>query len=197
MNRLHLKKQGFTLIEVLVSIVILAIGLLGIMNMQARALMDNQDAYLRTQAVFLAYDMADRIRANHEFWETHMTQTSLDNLVDTANSFKSPGNGNPQHPFCSAYDPQSKKLADPLATPSDCTEQQMAEADTYRWLHDISDVLPEGNATITNVADPNTTSTAKDIVRLTITWKRANKNLQDTFKNSSKKLASYFLDVRP
>jgi Tfp pilus assembly protein PilV len=162
------------------------------MNMQARALMDNQDAYLRTQAVFLAYDMTDRIRANHEYWKNNIAQNKLDDIIDIAKGFKSPGNGNPQHPFCSAYDPQSISLAEPLAVPSACTEKQMAESDTYRWLHDVSNILPEGSVSISNVDDPHTTATTKDIIRLTITWERVNKNLPDQLKNN----ASYFLDVR-
>jgi len=60
--------QGFTLVEVLVSIVILALGVLGTIAMQVRALNDSQDAYLRTQAIFLAYDISDRMRANAAGW---------------------------------------------------------------------------------------------------------------------------------
>jgi len=60
--------QGFTLVEVLVSILILALGILGTIAMQVHALNDNQDAYLRTQAIFLAYDISDRMRANAAGW---------------------------------------------------------------------------------------------------------------------------------
>jgi len=60
--------KGFTLVEVLVSIIILAIGILGTIAMQARALNDNQDAYMRSQAVLLAYDLSDRMRANARGW---------------------------------------------------------------------------------------------------------------------------------
>jgi type IV pilus assembly protein PilV len=56
--------RGFTLIEVLISMVILAIGLLGLAAMQAMSLRDNQDAYYYQQATLLAYEMQDRIRGN-------------------------------------------------------------------------------------------------------------------------------------
>lgn len=56
--------QGFTLIEVLISMVILAIGLLGLAAMQTISLRDNQDAYYSQQATLLAYEMQDRIRGN-------------------------------------------------------------------------------------------------------------------------------------
>lgn len=65
MPRLHFhSNQGFTLIEVLVSTIILAIGLLGVASMQTLALKDNQDAFFSTQASSLAYEMSDRIAAN-------------------------------------------------------------------------------------------------------------------------------------
>lgn len=58
------RQAGFTLVEILVTIVVLSIGLLGIAGMQASSLRNNQAAYTKTQAANLAADMADRIRAN-------------------------------------------------------------------------------------------------------------------------------------
>ena len=55
---------GFTLIEVLVAIIVLSVGLLGLAGLQATSMRNNHDAYLTTQATYLANDMADRIRAN-------------------------------------------------------------------------------------------------------------------------------------
>ena len=56
--------KGFTLIEVLVAMLIIAIGILGIAALQYKGMQYNQDAYFRTQVNYLAYDMADRIRLN-------------------------------------------------------------------------------------------------------------------------------------
>jgi type IV pilus assembly protein PilV len=55
---------GFTLIEVLIAVVILAGGLLGLAGLQVATLKNNQSAYLRSQATQLAYDMSDRMRSN-------------------------------------------------------------------------------------------------------------------------------------
>ena len=60
------RQQGFTLIEVLVSMIVLAIGLLGLAQLQARGLQFNQDAYVRSQATVLAYEIIDRMRANRD-----------------------------------------------------------------------------------------------------------------------------------
>jgi len=56
--------RGFSLIEVLVALLVLAIGLLGLAALQAQGLRFNHDAYIRTQATHLAYDIVDRMRAN-------------------------------------------------------------------------------------------------------------------------------------
>jgi len=181
--------MGFTLIEVLISMVILSIGLLGIFAMQSRALMDNQDAYLRTQAVFMAYDMSDRIRANAEYWKNNITQSKLNTILNNAKAFDTAGK--PKHPFCNAYDPTTTTLSSPLAVPIACSPQQMAEYDAYRWLKNVSSILPNGTADLTNEVDLNTASTAKDIIRLKISWQRANQN----FQNNRESNASYSLDV--
>lgn len=55
---------GFGLVEVLVSFLILLVGLLGMAGLQATALRNNQSAYYRSQAVILANDILDRMRAN-------------------------------------------------------------------------------------------------------------------------------------
>jgi type IV pilus assembly protein PilV len=55
---------GFTLIEVLVSVFVLAIGLLGVAALQNTSLRNNHSAYLRSQATLLGYDAIDRMRAN-------------------------------------------------------------------------------------------------------------------------------------
>ncbi len=56
--------NGFTLLEVLVALLILSIGLLGLAALQANTLKINHGALQRTQAIFLTYDMMDRLRAN-------------------------------------------------------------------------------------------------------------------------------------
>ncbi|PBP92608.1 type IV pilus modification protein PilV [Pseudomonas congelans] len=58
------RQTGMTLIEVLVSVLILAIGLLGAAAIQLNALKYTDSATMSSQASFIAYDMMDRIRAN-------------------------------------------------------------------------------------------------------------------------------------
>ncbi|BCQ64926.1 hypothetical protein PBOI14_66760 [Pseudomonas sp. Boi14] len=57
-------QDGMTLIEVLVALLILAVGLLGAAAVQIKALQYTDSSRMTTQASFIAYDMLDRIRAN-------------------------------------------------------------------------------------------------------------------------------------
>ncbi len=60
----HPGQAGFTMVEVLVALVVLAIGLLGIAALLLNSLQSGRTAVYRTQAVNLAADLADRIRMN-------------------------------------------------------------------------------------------------------------------------------------
>jgi len=74
------KAQGFTLLEVLIAVTILAVGMLGIAAMQLMSLKDNRDAYFRSQAVLLTQDMAERMRSNQ-------SKVSAYKGIDTSNSY--------------------------------------------------------------------------------------------------------------
>ena len=60
----HLRIRGFSMIELLVAVLVMGIGVLGITGLQMVSLQNNRGALLRSEAVMLAYDMLDRIRAN-------------------------------------------------------------------------------------------------------------------------------------
>ena len=68
---MHERMRGFTLLEVLIALVVLSIGLLGIAALQGVGLRSSQGAYLTSQAGLLAYDIADRIRANPDNFATY------------------------------------------------------------------------------------------------------------------------------
>lgn len=59
-----LAQRGALMIEVLVTILILAIGLMGLMQMQTRLQKSEMESYQRTQAVILLNDMASRLATN-------------------------------------------------------------------------------------------------------------------------------------
>jgi type IV pilus assembly protein PilV len=58
------RQQGFTLVEAMVALVVLAVGMLGIAGLYVTTLRSGGGAIYRMQAVNLATDLADRIRVN-------------------------------------------------------------------------------------------------------------------------------------
>lgn len=107
-------QSGTTLLEVLVALLILAIGLLGMLGLQTTSLRNTQSAYLRTQATILAEDIADRMRANRQ------------------------GTGS------GAYDSASGLLNSSCNTTAGCSAVAMAGHDLAQWQNAVSGDLPSG-----------------------------------------------------
>jgi len=57
-------QRGFSMVELLVAVLVLSIGLLGMAALMATSLRNNQSANFRSQAINLAYDYVDMVRAN-------------------------------------------------------------------------------------------------------------------------------------
>lgn len=77
-------ERGFTMLEVLITIVILAIGLLGVAGLQARMQLAEIEAYQRAQAIVLLQDMVARINANRKNAMSYVTASprGTDNAVE-------------------------------------------------------------------------------------------------------------------
>lgn len=56
--------RGFSLIEVMVAVLVLALGMLGIAAMQAVSLKNSQSSFERSQGVLETYSILDSMRAN-------------------------------------------------------------------------------------------------------------------------------------
>lgn len=119
------RQKGFTMVEVLVAVVILAIGLLGISRAQLTGFKSNSETMVRTQAVTIIYMMADRMRSN-------MAETSLGSLSVYA-----------------VLDPSTASAISGCGTPpSGCSKTSMAENDLNEWWAKVSE-LPLGTGSIT------------------------------------------------
>lgn len=122
-----MREKGSTLIEVLVSMTITAIALLGFMAMQTKSLLMSQDAYSRTQASSFAQEIIQRIRMN---------PTVLDEYSNAKN-----WQGAIQNTSCFAKEKTILLI---------CDEKNMA-------LYDITEVrsLLEGNGGMPAIANPS------------------------------------------
>ncbi len=69
-------QRGTSMVEVMVTIVILAIGLLGLAGLQSRLQASEMEAYQRAQALVLLNDMASRISANRANAAAYVTGTA-------------------------------------------------------------------------------------------------------------------------
>jgi len=127
------KMSGFTLIEILITLLILSIGLLGMASLQVQGLRSNQSAYLKSQASMLTYDMADRMRAN-----------SARAIAGDYDDFDTDGTV-PTNPGCSTQ-------------AAGCTEAQISDTDMAEWARRVNGtgdaiaLLPDAQGTITRGA---------------------------------------------
>lgn len=58
------RSAGLTLVEILITLLVMSIGLLGVAGLHSLSLRNNYDALMRSHASALASDIADRMRAN-------------------------------------------------------------------------------------------------------------------------------------
>ncbi len=84
------KQCGTSMVEILVTLFVIAIGLMGLFALQIQSLKLNQDGYMRTIATIQTYSMLDRIRAN---------RTSVSSLD------YHDGSGIPSDPGCTTCNP--------------------------------------------------------------------------------------------
>lgn len=63
-TRAATRVRGFSMIEVLVTLLVISLALLGTAGLQAYAMRLNQGGLMRTQAVIMVSDMAERMEAN-------------------------------------------------------------------------------------------------------------------------------------
>ena len=78
------KQRGFNLIEVMVSLVIFSIGLLGLAGLQQVGLAQNSTAMQRTIAMSQAYDIFDRMRNNKSTDYSTAAPASTPNCITSA-----------------------------------------------------------------------------------------------------------------
>ena len=122
---------GFSLVEVLISIIILSFGLLGLVGLQAAALQANRDARLQSVANALARELGEMMRGNKDV----ANRTSTDALTNPyLGQFSNPDGKTPLSPSTKYYC---------LNTGSACLNTtQTAQSQMTDWLTRIDVELP-------------------------------------------------------
>jgi type IV pilus assembly protein PilV len=77
MQYLPQRQRGTSLLEVLVTIVITSVGLLGLAGLQGKLQVSEVESYQRSQAIILLNDMVSRIQSNHRVATTYVTDEPL------------------------------------------------------------------------------------------------------------------------
>jgi type IV pilus assembly protein PilV len=138
---------GVGLIEALIAMLVLSIGILGVAPVFVHSLRGSRSAILRTQAVNLAADMADRIRANPGGCAAY----------DLAGY----GAGGPAEHGCAS---------DAAAgSGNNCNSAQLAEDDLARWQSAVESALPAALAG-TSAAVVQYVAGVPDHYRISVAW---------------------------
>lgn len=105
------RERGFSMVEAMVSVLVLSGGLLGLAFLQAQGMKFNTEAYQRSQATVLAYDIIDRLRANPAAANSNSYEvTSAASAISAYNSCKT------STCYCNKPDGSGVCDADALAT---------------------------------------------------------------------------------
>ncbi|HSG57901.1 MAG TPA: type IV pilus modification protein PilV [Woeseiaceae bacterium] len=75
------RQRGFSLVEVLIALIIMSVGMLGIAGLYVQSMQAGRTSMFRHQAVTLAGDVADRIRANPRAGIAYAGQGANNNCV--------------------------------------------------------------------------------------------------------------------
>lgn len=117
--------RGFSLIEALVTLVVLSIGMLALANLQLQTLMDSRTASTRNYAALMTYNLADQLRTN---------STAVNN--GTFNS------------------PAATPVAD-CFTAAGCTPDEMAATTYATWLANVQATMLNGDGIVCTDGTPN------------------------------------------
>lgn len=179
------RQRGVGMIEVLITLVILAVGLLGVASLQFVGSFSNKEALARTQAVLVAEQMTERIRAST------VASTVTDGFV-VHNNYVDAAIYNFNNLSCSGDTPayECHCLSFPIEIPNceanECIAADLAIFDAYQMSCSV--VRENANAEIivtcddTNIGDSDA-CTAGSIHTIMVKWPA--QSWRDDFKKAN------------
>ena len=128
--RFFVRQHGFSMIEVLVTLLIISLALLGTAGLQGYSMRLNQGGQFRSQAVFLAGDLAERMEANKPGVVAGSYNLALSNAPNALST---------------------------VCVSSACSQANLAAYDLSLWQNAIAATLPQSSwQVVNNAGDPTT-----------------------------------------
>lgn len=146
---LRSREAGVTLIEVLIAVLVLAVGMIGTIALQGTAKRGNFEALQRTQAVLIAKDIAERIASNGQ--------------PGTFDSYAGTYSGNMDAPGKSC-----------LGSGTECTPAELASWDSYQFDQAILGASQQNNSAknVGSMVDAvGCITNANGLITIVITWR--------------------------
>lgn len=147
-DRVRLGQLGFSMIEVMVTLVVVAIGLLGVSKLQAASVSNTQVARVRSLLSLQAGSLAAAMHANPAFWAAGTAPGSFTVAGKTVTDSSG-----------------VLDVALPDCTAAACTPAQIAALDVQTWASNLNDQLPTYSGTVT------CTATAPVGCQISLTWR--------------------------
>lgn len=154
-------QKGATLIEIMVSIVVMAIGLLGLASLQVNALKYQKTASQRSEAVQAAYDLGERMRAN---WPMTTPQNYTQDRSDNENRYKYDSNYATTIALDRSALPYDCAIL--MNNANGCDAIKIAANDRMAWLRMLELRLAGGAGFVL----PVTTGTSVSSFDITVMW---------------------------
>ena len=125
--------RGFTMVEVLVSLIIIAVGMLGLAKIQALAYASTGVAAQQSLAAVQAAGLASAMRANRGYWTAVTTPYTYDSVTSSSNT-----DANMTSTYVCTY----------LGANAPCSPSNLAAYDLQNWVTALGNTLPKPKATI-------------------------------------------------
>jgi len=173
------RDSGFTLIEVLVSMIVIAIGLLGIAKIQALSFASTGMASMRSLAALEASSLAGAMHADRAYWAGGTAAIGAGFTV-TGTTISDPNLA-------------AAATCTSAGAPADCAPLTLAAYDVQQWAAAVNTLLPNPISTVacTNVAGVPVTCTIQ------ITWTENTVSVNNQGTAGGLQAPTYVLYVEP
>jgi type IV pilus assembly protein PilV len=170
-------QEGFGLVEILITLLVMSVGILGVLGMQITAKQTNYDAIQRTTASQLVFDMVERMRANPTALATYIPGVAI-------GGESLGGTGSPPANTCSA-------------SPG-CSPALLATYDLWQWETLIDGVaeVSDGGAAVGGLVNPRACITGPagggtGLYTVTVVWRGSKASANPTLNTCGEGLDLY------